>query len=128
MKTAFEADVTWLVKGRPEAGVMGLIQRFRAAKERFREAILCQAPDFKPYSQPPVESEDEKSNNVAGETPGPYYQPTPHPFLGRSSTIQSGNGSFSTMDRFIEPPGPFSTPTLKPDLAYYKVMGPLCLQ
>jgi hypothetical protein len=45
----FKKDVTQLVSGRPEDGVKGLIQTFRASRANFRDAIFRQAPDFKPY-------------------------------------------------------------------------------
>lgn len=50
----FKKDVELLVKGRPEAGKVGLIQHIRRSKERFRDAIFCQAPEFRPFEKPAI--------------------------------------------------------------------------
>jgi hypothetical protein len=52
MVANFKKDVELLVKGRPEAGKAGLIQNIRRSKERFRDAIFHQAPEFKPFEKP----------------------------------------------------------------------------
>jgi hypothetical protein len=52
MITTFKGDVELLVKGRPEDGKEGLIQKIRRSKETFREAIFRQAPEFKPFEKP----------------------------------------------------------------------------
>jgi hypothetical protein len=49
----FKKDVAQLISGRPEDGVKGLIQIFRASRGEFKEAIFRQAPDFKPYNFKP---------------------------------------------------------------------------
>jgi hypothetical protein len=52
MITSFTKDVELLVKGRPGDGKGGLIQNIRRSKERFRDAIFRQAPEFKPFEKP----------------------------------------------------------------------------
>jgi hypothetical protein len=56
LMAAFKKDVEQLVKGRPDAGKMGLVQTFRSSKQRFSVAISRQAPEFKPYNRPPAKS------------------------------------------------------------------------
>lgn len=47
----FKKDVSSLIDGNADAGANGLIQSFRCAKDRFRQEIFDQAPNFKPYGR-----------------------------------------------------------------------------
>ena len=48
----FKRDVNDLVTGRPDDGKIGLIQRTRQSRQKFRESIFQGAPRFKPYTSP----------------------------------------------------------------------------
>jgi hypothetical protein len=83
MIATFKKDVELLVKGRPEAGKAGLIQNIRRSKERFRDAIFRQAPEFKPFEKPAKSSDmflgapvNELPARISGEVVEEELEPT----------------------------------------------------
>ena len=57
----FKRDVDYLVTGRPGDGKVGLIQRTRQSRQRFRESIFQGAPRFKPYARPVSRAQSPKT-------------------------------------------------------------------
>ena len=63
----FKKDVSDLIEGKADAGLNGLVQMFRRAKEDFRQDIFDQAPIFKPFgrSKTPTRAVHDQADTVS---------------------------------------------------------------